>query len=117
MALGLREDTGARKHEATFESLRAHRPSRPGFSRLKLFEKASDSAKLEEQAYAERIGRKEEMTMAKNIRTFLCSFFISKTCVASQWTHQVRLGRTNSQCYSLFNVHTPLMNYIPYFSS
>jgi len=114
VALGLREDTRAWKHEATFESPLAHRPSR---SRLKLFEKASDSAKLEEQAYAERIGRKEEMTMAKNIRTFLCSFFISKTCVASQWTNQVRLGRTNSQCYSLFIVHTPLINYIPYFSS
>ncbi len=78
VALGLREDTGARKHEATFESLSTHRPSRPELSRLKLFEKASDSAKLEEQGYAERIGRKEEMRMAKNIRTFLCSFLISK---------------------------------------
>ena len=76
MALGLSEDAGARKHEATFESLLTHRPSRPGFSRLKLFGKALDSAKLEEQAYAERIERKEEMTMAKNIRTFLCSFSI-----------------------------------------
>ena len=76
VALGLREGAGARKHEATLESLLTHKPSRPGFSRLKLFEKASDSAKLEEQAYAERIGRKEEMRMAKNIRTFLCSFFI-----------------------------------------
>lgn len=76
MALGLREGAGAKKHETTFEILLAHRPSRPKFSRLKLFEKASDSAKLEEQAYAERIGRKEEMRMAKNIRIFLCSFFI-----------------------------------------
>jgi hypothetical protein len=76
VALGLREGAEARKHEATFESLLAHRPSRPELSRLKLFEKASDSAKLEEQAYAERIGRKEEMRTAKNICAFLCLLFI-----------------------------------------
>jgi len=76
VALGLRGGAGARKHEATFESLLAHRPSRPDLSRFKLFEKTSDSAKPEEQAYAERIGRKEEMRTAKNIFTLLCLLFI-----------------------------------------
>ena len=78
VALGLGGDIGPGKDEATFESLLTHRASRPGLSRFKPFEKASDSAKLEEQGYAQRIGRKEEMRMAKSISTFLCLFFIWK---------------------------------------
>jgi len=70
-ALGLREGAGARKHEATLESLPAHRPSRPGFSRLKVFEKPSDSAKLEERAYAEKIRGIERMRTTKNTCAFL----------------------------------------------
>jgi hypothetical protein len=50
VALGLREDAGARIDGAILESQLTDKPSRPGFSRLKLFEKASDSAKLEERA-------------------------------------------------------------------
>jgi hypothetical protein len=76
VALGLREGTGARKEEETFGSLLMDRPSCPRSSMLKLLEKTSDSARLEEQAYAERIVRKKEMRMAKNICTFLCLFFI-----------------------------------------
>ncbi len=78
MALGLKEAAGVREHEATFGNLLKHRLSRSGFFRLKVIEKALDSAKLEEQLYDERIGRKEEMRMTKNIRTSLCSFFIWK---------------------------------------
>ena len=52
------------------------RPSRPGFSRVKLFEKASDSARLEEQAYAERIGIEKEKRIAKNMWALLCLLFI-----------------------------------------
>jgi hypothetical protein len=76
VAIGLREGASARKQEETLESLLMDRPSRPGFSRLKLFENASDSARLEEQAYAERIGRKREIRMAKNICPFLWLLFI-----------------------------------------
>jgi len=71
VALRLKEGTGARKHEATFESLLTHRASRPGFPRLMQFEKASDSANLVEQAYAERIKGKETMRRAKHICAFL----------------------------------------------
>jgi hypothetical protein len=76
VALRLREGAGARKHEATFESLLTHRASRPEFPELKLFEKASDSENIEEQAYAERIRGKEKMRTAKNICAFLLLFFI-----------------------------------------
>ncbi len=76
MALGLREGAGTRKHEATLESVLTHRPSRSGSSKLKLFEKSSDSDNPEEQAYAERIGEKEIMRAAKNICAFLCLSFI-----------------------------------------
>ena len=76
MAPGLREGASARKEEETFESPLMDIPSRPGISRLKLLEKTSDSARLEEQAYAERIGRKKESRIAKNICTFLCLLFI-----------------------------------------
>ena len=72
----MRQGTGARKQGTTSDNLLMDIPSRPGFSRLKLFEKASDSARLEEQAYAERIGRKREIRMAKNICAFLCLLFI-----------------------------------------
>jgi hypothetical protein len=52
------------------------KPSRPGYSRLIMFEKASDSARLAEQAYAERIGTEIEMRMAKNTCAFLWLLFI-----------------------------------------
>ena len=76
VAPGLREGASARKKEETFESPLMDIPSRPGISRLKLFEKASDSARLEEQTYADRIGRKKEIRMAKNICASLCLLFI-----------------------------------------
>jgi hypothetical protein len=76
VAPGLREGARTRKQGKTFESLLMDRPPHPGFSRLKLFEKASDSARLNEQTYAERIGRKKEIRMAKNICPFLFLFFI-----------------------------------------
>ncbi len=69
--LGLREGDGARKHEATLESLLAHRPSRSGFSRFKAFEKAPDSGKPEERAHAERTRGKVRMRMTKNACAFL----------------------------------------------
>ncbi len=50
VALGLREGAGDRKHEATLESLLTNKPSCLGFSWLKLFPKASDSAKPDEEA-------------------------------------------------------------------
>jgi hypothetical protein len=78
VAIGLREGASARKEVETFESLLMDRPSRPVLSRIKLFEKASDSARLEEQAYAKRTGRKREIRMAKNICAFLCVLFILK---------------------------------------
>ena len=43
--------------------------------------------------------------------------FHLKTCLASQWTNQVRLGRADSQRCSLFIVHTPPTNNIPHFFS
>jgi hypothetical protein len=75
VAFGLREGTRARKETETLESPLMDRLSHPGISRLKLFEKTSDSARLKEQAYAERIGRQKEMSMAKNICAFLCLLF------------------------------------------
>ena len=91
----MNEGTGARKHEATFESLLTHRAPHPGFPRLMQFEEASDSAILEEQAYAERIRGKEKMRMAITICVFFIMALHLKTRVASQWTYQVRLGRAD----------------------
>ncbi len=76
VALGLREGAGARKHEATLESLLTNKPSCLGFSWLKLFPKASDSAKPDEEADSEKIAGNETMRTAKNICIFLCLPFI-----------------------------------------
>jgi hypothetical protein len=49
---------------------RAKTLSRPGFSRLRLFRRASVSTELVEQTYAERTGNKKEIVMARNICPF-----------------------------------------------
>ena len=67
VALRLKEGAGARKHEATLESLLTHGETRPRLPRLKLYEKPSDSANIEEQVYAERIRGKEQMRTAITI--------------------------------------------------
>ncbi len=76
MALGLREDTGARNDAAILEILLAHRPSHPGFSGVKLFEKPSYCADPGEYACAERIGEKEITRAVKNSCAFLCLLLI-----------------------------------------